>query len=188
MDPNRFDAATRTLAHSLSRRGLSRGLAAVAAGVLPTSLIGRATVDAKKKKKKKKLSKTEKKRAWCEAFDYFWGCPTSPDNCCAQFVEAGIIAVCTECGCCIEGGSKCCLPGATEVTWLGIDSPYAPCCADDQSCCIAEGGKVSCCDPDSLCCGGKCCAPAFSAQCCGGTECCHRLDTCCPDGRCRLTC
>jgi hypothetical protein len=173
----RFVRFFRTLSVAPSRREVNLALAGLAASSVFTRLMGSARIEAKKNSKHLK-----KWKRYCKAYNYVW-CPVeyAPKYCCQH--------VCTECGCCYEGGSQCCLPGATFVQdGFGIESPYYPCCGDDQTCCLGTNNEVRCCDPDQICCGGACCAPAFSSQCCGGVNCCHHLETCCPDGVCRLAC
>lgn len=175
METEGYEHLMRTVFTTPSRRAISRALAGLAASSVLAPLIEYAGVKSKKKKKKKQTGdKFCRQKGFSGQYcpeDYLYRIP-----CCSSDQS------CTPCGCCAPGITKCCVPG-TEP-----EGGYRGCCFDHQTCCVTATGEVSCCEPDQLCCGGACCAPAFSSQCCGGTECCHYLETCCPDGRCHLAC
>jgi hypothetical protein len=183
MDGNGVAALLQRLASKPSRRAITRSLTGLAVGPALNPLTSFLGAEAKHKG-----GHVQKWKRYCKAYHYLW-CPVqyAHDFCCQQQPDSP--AVCTECGCCYQGSSNCCLPGAKEVLDKGLPSMSAPCCGDDQTCCIGlDGVTVDCCDPNQLCCNGRCCAPEFSSQCCGGLSCCHELETCCPDGVCHLTC
>jgi hypothetical protein len=188
METGKFANLVRELSRRPSRRALNRAVASVVTGAVLARVFGLTSAGAKKKKKKKKGKDRKYWLAYCKNYDFLWceggyGDPDKGDWCCPS--DPAVPAVCTDCGCCFEGYSKCCLPG-TEP-WNGGAIASSPCCADDESCCLTVDGRVDCCAPGIVCCDQGCCAP-FHDKCCAVDGCCHERMQCCPDGSCRFAC
>jgi hypothetical protein len=174
MDPVRFDNLSRALVAATSRRGLTQILASVTAGQVLAPKIGLARVETKKKKKHKKKIDKDK---FCKIH---YGGPYCPANAALFSVPCCVDGdVCTECGCCEEGVTNCCLSPTG-------DPHLSQCCPSDTSCCIGPTGNTTCCRSDEFCCGGECCA--LGNQCCDGVTCCHFTRLCCPnpENRCQV--
>jgi hypothetical protein len=151
MEMDRFEEIVRAFATTPSRRVITRALVALTMGTfLAPPLRGSEIAEGKKthhhNHRKKKRKKTDSGQCspgfeYCSAGDYSDCCNTQTNS------EGDPVAICTDCGCCEAGFSKCCASGGD-----------GQCCPNDSKCCYSDDFKVSaCCGPTDKCCGAGCC-------------------------------
>jgi hypothetical protein len=142
MDIVRFLRLQRALAATPSRRAVNRAFAGVATGSVFAPLFGAAGAEAKKKKKKKK-----NKEQICQKVFGGSHCSANLEPPCCEKGD-----VCTECGCCPVGYTKCCSPSRV-MNGQEVFSNVR-CCADNGTCCTGPNGELRCCEPGVSVCAG----------------------------------
>ena len=190
MEPDRFDNVVRALFSTPSRRAVNRVLVGLTVGTFLAPLMRLSDAAAKdghkphkkkhhrkKKRKKNPSNQCPPKYEFCpagrdgsKAGEYSECCKKNPDP---QYDPAEI---CTECGCCAYGASKCCASAGDGL-----------CCNSNDQCCYSDDFKDSaCCGATDICCGAGCCNQGEA--CCSTTGpnpykyCCAVGLTCKPSG------
>lgn len=177
MDTDRVATVVREFARLPSRRAVARALVGLFAGSLLAPHLGMGDAAAgnthnhkhggKRHRHKQPSTKCPRSFAHCSAGDFSGCCNTATDPGSGDPVE-----VCTECGCCQTGSSKCC-PGRD----------YGLCCPSDLKCCYSNDfSEIGCCEQADTCCGPGCCYK--DQECCQTTENGQPSYYCCPRGAC----